>query len=143
MSVFITKAFSTYLSIIFYLSICEGDLCHSGVIAGDLERRHKGEESLGDCHYENVPRSHQLCPPLGRGTVSLSLCGRTQHQCTPGTATTTTKICVSANCFETGSWEDGPRVCTALDVLCTSSQLFGKGREGPQVLNWCRAGTPQ
>lgn len=46
MSVFITNTFSAYPSIIFYLSIREGDLCHSGVIAGDLERQHKGELSL-------------------------------------------------------------------------------------------------
>lgn len=46
MSVFITNAFSIYLSAIFYLSIREGDLCHSGVIAGDLERQHKVELSL-------------------------------------------------------------------------------------------------
>lgn len=46
MSGFMTDAFSAYLCIGVYLSSCEGDLCHSGVIAGDLERQHKGESWL-------------------------------------------------------------------------------------------------
>lgn len=46
MSAFTTNPFPACLSVLSYLSIREGDLCHSGVIAGDLERRHKREPSL-------------------------------------------------------------------------------------------------
>lgn len=61
-AVFIINVFSIYLSIIFYLSIREGDLSHSGVIAGNLEKRHKGESSLGDLHYETVPKEPPAVP---------------------------------------------------------------------------------
>lgn len=45
-SAFTIKAFSAYLCIGIYLWIREGNLCHSGVIAGHLQRQHKGEPWL-------------------------------------------------------------------------------------------------
>lgn len=146
MSVFIINTFSAYLSIIFYLSIREGDLCHSAVVAGDLERRHKGDPSLRDRHYETVitrpslRSRRQLCPPPGRSTGSPSLSGGTRRGCSPGAAATT-EIRLSANCFKTGSWEDRTRVCTVLASSC-----LGRGWRvlGCSVgaMDWHRAGTP-
>lgn len=46
MSVFMINAFSAYPCGGVYLLIREGNLCHSGVIAGDLERQHNGESWL-------------------------------------------------------------------------------------------------
>lgn len=43
---FMISAFSAYLCIGVYLLIREGNLCHSGVIAGHLERQHKEESWL-------------------------------------------------------------------------------------------------
>lgn len=46
MSGLMRNAFSAYLCRGVYLLIREGNLWHSGVIAGDLERQHKGQSWL-------------------------------------------------------------------------------------------------
>lgn len=142
MSVFIINAFSAYLSIIFYLSIREGDLCHSGVIAGDLERGHKGEPSLRDCHYETVPEEPPAVPSPGKGhPVPIPL--------RQGHGTDTPQVLpppppprsVFQQIVSTGSWEDGTRVCTALASSC-----LGRGGRVPGcsagAMDRRRAGTP-
>lgn len=132
MSVFIINTFSAYLSIFFYLSIREGDLCHSAVVAGDLERRHKGEPSLRDRHYETVPdepppaapspgTEHRVPIPLRWDTAWM------QPRC----------CCHYRDPSFNKVFQN--RLLGRRDpgLYSTCKQLFGKGLEGPRVLSGC------
>lgn len=129
MSVFVIDAFSICLSVIFYLSIREGDLSHSGVIAGNLEKRHKGEfiirkPSLRDCPRGAascaLPQDGTLCPhpsPAGHGADAPECCC---HQ-----DPSLSKL------FQTGvlgRWDPG---------LHSTGRVFGKGQKGPRVPSEC------
>ena len=76
----------------------------------------------------------------GHGVDGRGMDGRGMDGCTLSAATT--KIHVSANCFETGSWKDGTWGCTALASSC-----LGRGRRVPgcsvDATDSSRAGTPQ
>lgn len=96
--------------------------CQSVIMRASLRDHPRGATSS--------PLSHQLHPPPKHSTRSPSPSSRTGCRSTPGPATS--KIQLSANCFSTGSWEDGTQVCTALVSSCLGRDGRVPGCYGPE-----------